>query len=76
MKTVTFSQLRNNAKKYFDDVEKGETVEVYRHGKPIAILSPAQEKPRLERWKTAKPLYVQGVSLSHVVLNERKKSRF
>jgi prevent-host-death family protein len=45
MKTVTFSQLRNNAKKYFDAVEKGETVEVYRHGKPVAILSPAGEKP-------------------------------
>jgi prevent-host-death family protein len=44
MKTVTFSQLRNNAKKYFDAVEKGESVEVYRHGKPAAILSPAGEK--------------------------------
>lgn len=76
MKTVTFSQLRNNAKKYFDEVELGETVEVYRHGKPIAILSPVQEKPGLERWKKAKPVYVQGVSLSRVVLNERKKSRY
>lgn len=76
MKTVTFSQLRNNAKKYFDEVENGETVEIYRHGKPIAILSPAQGKPSLERWKKAKPLYVQGLSLSHVVLNERKRNRY
>ncbi len=40
MITVTFSELRNNAKKYFDAVEEGETIEVYRNGKPIAILSP------------------------------------
>ncbi len=40
MKTVTFSQLRNNAKKYFDAVEQGETMEVYRHGKPVALISP------------------------------------
>jgi len=74
MKTVTCGQLRKNSKKYFDEVEKGGTFEVYRHGKPIAVLSLVQEKPRLERWKKAKPLFVQGVSPSHVVLNERKKS--
>ena len=44
MKTVTFSQLRNNAKKYFDAVEQGETVEVYRHGKPVAVISPTRER--------------------------------
>ena len=33
MVRVTFSELRNNAKKYFDAVEQGELVEVYRHGK-------------------------------------------
>jgi antitoxin (DNA-binding transcriptional repressor) of toxin-antitoxin stability system len=31
----------HNAKKYFDTVEQGETLEVFRHGKPIAILTPA-----------------------------------
>lgn len=42
MRSVTFSQFRNNAKKYFDAVEKGETLEIYRHGKPIATLSPSR----------------------------------
>ena len=74
MKTVTCGQLRKKPKKYFDEVEKGKTIEVYRYGKPIAILSPVQEKPHLERWKKANPLFVQGVSLSNAVLNERKKS--
>lgn len=78
MKTVTFSQLRNNAKKYFDEVEKGETVEVYRHGKPIAMLTPVarEEGLRLNRWKTANPIKLPGVAASRIVIEERKKNRF
>ena len=40
MKTATFSEFRNNARKYLDEVENGEVVEIYRHGKPVALLSP------------------------------------
>jgi prevent-host-death family protein len=76
MKTVTFSQLRNNAKKYFDAVEHGETMEVYRHGKPIALLSPVLREPALNRWKTANPIKIPGVSASKMIIEERKKSRF
>ena len=76
MKTVTFSQLRNNAKKYFDAVEKGETVEVYRHGKPIAMLTPFVREPALNRWKTAHPIKLPGVSASKLIIEERRKNRF
>ena len=78
MKTVTFSQLRNNAKKYFDAVEKGESVEVYRHGKPIALLTPVLREPalKLSRWKTANPIKIPGVSASKLIIEERRKSRF
>jgi prevent-host-death family protein len=78
MKTVTFSQLRNNAKKYFDAVEKGESVEVYRHGKPIALLTPLnRDQPlKLSRWKTANPIKIPGVSGSKLIIEERRKSRF
>lgn len=72
MVSVTFSQLRNSARKYFDAVEKGETIEVYRKGKPVAILMPARAKP-LKRWKTAKPLKLNGVSLSRAILAEREE---
>jgi prevent-host-death family protein len=71
MLCVTFSQLRNNAKKYFDVVEKGESVEIYRHGKPVAILSPATP-PTVGRWKGARPLKVKGVSLARAVLSDRR----
>jgi len=76
MKTVTFSQLRNNAKKYFDEVEKGETVEVFRHGKPIALLTPVVREQGLSRWKTANPIKLPGVSASRMIIEERRKSRF
>ena len=70
MITVTFSELRNNAKKYFDAVEEGETIEVHRNGKPIAILSP-HSMGKGERWIRAHPLEATGVSLSRIVLEER-----
>ena len=74
MRMVTFSQLRNQAKKYFDAVEQGESVEVYRHGKPVAILMPLQ-KHSLERWRSAKPIRLSGASLSHAILADRAESR-
>ena len=71
MKTATFSQLRNNARKYFDLVESGETVEIYRHGKPVAVLSPAIQKVTA-RWKRSSPLVLPGVSLSKAIIEARQ----
>ena len=70
MRSVTFSELRHQAKKYFDAVENGETVEIFRHGKPVAILMPARRAPS-ERWKTAHPLRLSGASLSEAILEDR-----
>ena len=41
MRAITFTQLRNDAKRYFDALEKGETLEVFWRGKPVATLAPA-----------------------------------
>lgn len=73
MRSVTFSELRNHAKKYFDAVENGETVEIYRHGKPVAILMPARGHS-LERWRTAKPLELTGSALSAAILADRSEN--
>lgn len=61
MKKTTFSQFRNNAKKYLDTVEQGETVEIYRHGKPVAFVSPVTEEPQAE-WNAGGPVPVSNVS--------------
>ena len=76
MRTVTFSQLRNNAKKYFDAVEKGETVEVYRHGKPVAIVSPVLVKSTEPRRNLFEPIRIPGVSASKILIEQRKENRF
>ena len=73
MLTVTFTRLRNNAKKYFDAVERGESVEIYRYGKPIAVLAPPRTAARA-RWKTATPLKGKRLSLSKRVLAERRSA--
>ncbi len=74
MRTATFSELRNQAKKYFDAVERGETIEIYRHGKPVALLMPIR-KNSLERWKTSLPLRLSGASLSAAILADRSENR-
>ena len=33
---TTFTEFRKNAAKYFNAVEQGDTIIVYRYGKPIA----------------------------------------
>jgi prevent-host-death family protein len=73
MKSVTFSELRNNAKKYFDTVERGESLEVFRHGKPVAILMPAGSRTRSSA-REASPLRIPGVSLAKAILKERQDS--
>jgi prevent-host-death family protein len=73
MITVTFTELRNHAKKYFDAVDEGETIAVCRHGKPVAVLSPFVEKS-LDRWKRANPQQIEGEELSKVILAERQLS--
>jgi prevent-host-death family protein len=78
MKTATFSQFRNNAKKFFDAVEKGETIEIYRYGKPVAVVSPfvRETPPDLSRWKTGNPIKIPGVTGSKYIIEERRKARF
>jgi prevent-host-death family protein len=71
MRQVTFTDLRNHAKAYFDVVESGESVRVLRNGKPIADIVPVVAD--LPSWKRrqAQPLLLDGVSVSRMILDER-----
>jgi antitoxin (DNA-binding transcriptional repressor) of toxin-antitoxin stability system len=71
MREATFTELRNQAKHFFDLVEAGETVRVLRNGKPIAEIHPI---PRdLPSWKRrpARPLVIGGEALSRLILEDR-----
>ena len=73
MRESTFTELRNHAKDYFDAVEGGDTVRVFRKGKPIANIVPIRSgAPSWKRQTT--PVTVKGLSLSRELLSDRNKS--
>ena len=70
---TTFTELRNRAKYFFDVVEGGESVRVFRNGKPIAEIVPIRSGvPSWKRQTT--PLTIKGFSLSREILSDRDKS--
>ncbi len=71
MRQVTFTEVRNHAKTYFDIVESGESVRVLRNGKPIADIVPVvADLPSWKRRK-AQPLVLDSISVSRLILEER-----
>lgn len=71
MKQATFTELRNNAKQFFDFVEAGEPVRILRNGKPIADIVPIA--PEVPSWKrrVAQPLALDGGMISDLILKDR-----
>lgn len=73
MQEATFTELRNRAKDYFDAVEAGDTVRVFRNGKPIAEIVPI--RTGVASWKgQATTLTVKGLSLSREILSDRDEA--
>ncbi len=75
MRQVTLTEVRNNAKTYFDIVESGESVRVLRNGKPIADIVPVAPDVPSWRRRAVQPLAVKGASLSKLILQERLAGR-
>jgi prevent-host-death family protein len=81
MHTLPLSEFRANASAMLDLVERGETVRIMRHGRPVADLVPVRtQQPelvdRLPSWKRPfDPVKLpDGVSLSQAVLDERDEA--
>jgi len=73
MRETTFTELRNHAKDYFDAIEGGDTVRVFRNGKPIAEIVPIRSG--IPFWKIqATQLTIKGFSLSGEILGDRDES--
>jgi prevent-host-death family protein len=73
MQETTITELRNHAKDYFDAVEGGDTVRVFRNGKPIAEIVPIRSG--VPSWKRqGAPLTAKGLSLSQEILSDRDDS--
>lgn len=71
MRETSFTELRNQAKHYFDLVKAGEIVRVLRNGKPIAEIHPvAHDLPSWKR-RPARPLVIGSPMVSSLILDER-----
>ena len=53
LRTVQSSEAKTHLLRLLDDVEKGETIVITRHGKPIARLVPEETKSRQEKMAEA-----------------------
>ena len=78
--SVPLSEFRANASAVIDMVEKGETVRILRHGKPVAELVPmaSETAKKVPSWKQPfDPVVLSaGVSLSQAVLDERNEAQW
>jgi antitoxin (DNA-binding transcriptional repressor) of toxin-antitoxin stability system len=75
MKSFSFTEFRKKASKVLDLVEKGETVQLLRHGKAIAKIVPMKTRKSTPAWKRhGLRLVISGASLSKAVLEERRRS--
>lgn len=77
MKTITFTDFRKNASDFISKVEQGETLVVFRRGKPVAEIIPfSDESRRVPSWK--KPgirLQMHGCDLSSVIVQDREEDQ-
>ncbi len=82
MQTLPLSEFRANASAMLDLVERGETVRILRHGKPVADLVPVQveEAQQLPHWKLPiTPRKVErpdGKSIAERIIEEREQARY
>ncbi|MEY2953317.1 MAG: hypothetical protein RLZZ401_1404, partial [Pseudomonadota bacterium] len=81
MQTLALSEFRAHVSAMVDLVEKGETVRILRHGKPVAELVPPQapvalSTPRVPSWKLPfEPVKTQrpdGKTGSQLIMDERE----
>jgi antitoxin (DNA-binding transcriptional repressor) of toxin-antitoxin stability system len=73
MKSVAFTYFRKMASDLITEVEHGETIILFRRGKPVAEVVPFSDKAqRFPAWKQPGiRLRIQGSDLSSAILEER-----
>ena len=73
MTTVTLTEFRSHASGMLSRVERGESLLVLRHGRPIAEVTPiAGQNKEQPSWKRpGLRLSAKGITLSATILAER-----
>lgn len=72
MTMVTLTEFRSHASGMLSRVERGETLLVVRHGRPIAEVTPVSSGVGIPSWKKpALRLVAKGGGLASAILEER-----
>jgi len=71
MTTITFTDFRNRASDILTAVERGATITILRHGRPIAEVIPATA-PQPSWKRPALRLSTKGAGLAAAIAEERK----
>lgn len=71
MRETTFTELRNQAKFYFDLVEEGEVIRVLRNGRAIAEIHPVAAAQPSWKMREPRPLTVGGRAVSDLIREDR-----
>ena len=72
MKTVSFTDFRKHASAFIDLVERGEEVEIQRHGKIVARLVPPGAESEPSWRKPGLKLVTKAPSLSQAIIEGRR----
>ena len=75
MRETTFTELRNHAKPFLDAVEDGETVRVYRNGRPVADIVPVKAAMPARKKPPQTRLSLGSLSLGDEILVDRDEKR-
>lgn len=76
MKSVNFTEFRQNASEMLAEVERGEIIHITRHGKVIAEINPPvlTETKAIPSWKSpALRLENKGNSFAQAIIQERRE---
>jgi len=81
MQQMPLSEFRAHASTMLDLVEKGQTVRILRHGKPVADLVPVRTEPvAVPHWKQPitprKVVRPDGKTIAQRIIEEREQARY
>jgi prevent-host-death family protein len=75
-KVIAFTEFRKNASQLITEVGRGESLVIFRHGKPIAKVIPYSDETEGEpSWKQpGLRLQIPGADITSAILQERDES--
>jgi prevent-host-death family protein len=75
MRVIQSSEAKTRLSELLDEVERGETIVITRHGKAIARLAPEQDQQRAERARVIERIRSNRANMPKLTLDEILSAR-